>query len=73
MTELIDFKRGMVGRTLANKYILKKPIGAGGMGSVYRGVQLDTQARVAIKLLSKEAPSETITSRIRQASEKTAR
>ena len=73
MTELIDFKRGMVGRTLANKYILKKPIGAGGMGSVYRGVQLDTQARVAIKLLSKEAPSETITSRFRQEAEMTAR
>lgn len=73
MTGLIDFKRGMVGRTLANKYVLKKPIGAGGMGSVYRGIQLDTQARVAIKLLSKEAPGETITSRFRQEAEMTAR
>ena len=46
--ETIDFKNGLVGRKLANKYVLQKPIGAGGMGSVYRGIQLGTEARVSV-------------------------
>ena len=52
--EIIDFKNGLVGRKLANKYVLQKPIGAGGMGSVYRGIQLGTEARVAVKILSRD-------------------
>ena len=43
------------------------------MGSVYRGVQLGTRGRVAVKLLSKQAPDDTIISRFRQEAEMTAR
>ena len=62
----VDYSKGFVGKTLANKYVLQKPIGSGGMGSVYRGVQLGTRGRVAVKLLSKQAPDDTIISRFRQ-------
>lgn len=71
--ETIDFKNGLVGRKLANKYVLQKPIGAGGMGSVYRGIQLGTEARVAVKVLAREAPGPTVASRFRQEAEMTAR
>ena len=71
--EITDFKNGLVGRKLANKYVLQKPIGAGGMGSVYRGVQLGTEARVAVKILSRDAPGATVASRFRQEAEMTAR
>ena len=71
--ETIDFKNGLVGRKLAEKYVLQKPIGSGGMGSVYRGIQLGTEARVAVKLLSRDVPSATMASRFRQEAEMTAR
>ena len=69
MMETTDFKRGFVGRQLADKYVLQKPIGSGGMGSVYRGIQLGTEARVAVKLLSRDAPGLAMTSRFKQEAE----
>lgn len=41
----------MVGRVLDNRYRLDAPIGAGGMGDVYRGLHLMMEHRVALKLL----------------------
>ena len=66
MSDKVDYSKGFVGKTLANKYVLQKPIGSGGMGSVYRGVQLGTRGRVVVKLLSKQAPDDTIISRFRK-------
>ncbi len=41
----------LAGKVLANRYELVKVIGDGGMGRVYRGVQLSTGGRVAIKIM----------------------
>ena len=71
--QLIDFRKGLVGRKLAGKYVLQRPIGAGGMGSVYRAVQQGTEARVAVKILSRDTPDLRTASRFRQEAEMTAR
>jgi Protein kinase domain len=41
----------LVGRTLAGRYRVVRPIGRGGMGVVYEAVQLDLERRVALKVL----------------------
>lgn len=41
----------LAGKVLASRYELVKVIGDGGMGRVYRGVQLSTGGRVAIKIM----------------------
>lgn len=40
-----------VGRVLAERYRIVRPLGEGGMGAVYEGIQLDLERRVALKLL----------------------
>jgi eukaryotic-like serine/threonine-protein kinase len=40
-----------VGRTLDDKYLVEEPVGAGGMGSVYRARHLSMDRPVAIKFL----------------------
>ncbi len=39
------------GKTIGKQYALRKLVGSGGMGAVYRGVQLNLQRDVAIKVL----------------------
>ena len=47
------------GTILGGKYELVRRIGAGGMGEVYRGRQLSTGGRVAIKLMdARDRPRE---------------
>jgi hypothetical protein len=41
-----------VGATLADKYLLKRVLGRGGMGAVYEGVHVEIGKRVAIKVIS---------------------
>src|SRR5512134_1151111 len=41
----------MQGTILANRYFLAEEIGSGGMGTVYRAVDLRTGGTVAVKLL----------------------
>jgi len=40
-----------VGRTLDDKYLVEEPVGAGGMGAVYRARHLSMDRPVAIKFL----------------------
>jgi serine/threonine-protein kinase len=42
----------MIGQTIAEKYILRRRIGSGGMGVVYEAEHAVTHRRVAVKLLS---------------------
>ncbi len=44
----------MVGRTVANRYVIQSRIGSGGMGTVYRAVQSGLGRSVALKLLKDE-------------------
>ena len=41
----------LIGTTLAGKYLVKRAIGAGGMGAVYEAEHVDIGKRVAIKLV----------------------
>ena len=45
-----------IGRLLAGQYKVEALLGRGGMGAVYRGVQLSVDRRVAIKLISSGLP-----------------
>jgi len=49
----------MVGRILDERYRVESLIGRGGMGSVYRGVQLATKQVVAIKVIRAEHAEDT--------------
>jgi serine/threonine-protein kinase len=41
-----------IGTLLADRYRIERPLGRGGMGTVYRGMQLSVNRPVAIKLIS---------------------
>ena len=41
-----------IGRTLAGQYRIDSLLGSGGMGRVYRGVQLSVNRPVAIRIIS---------------------
>jgi serine/threonine protein kinase len=49
-----------VGITIAGKYRVEKEIGRGGMGSVYRGIQLSMNRPVAIKTMKPELLSDDV-------------
>lgn len=44
-----------IGKTLDNRYQITRKIGEGGMGRVYRAVQLHPERQVAIKILPKDS------------------
>ena len=62
----------LAGRVLAGQYELAKLIGDGGMGRVYRGVQLSTGGRVAIKVMDAWDHDATSLKRFRYEAETTA-
>ncbi len=62
----------LAGRVLAGQYELVKVIGDGGMGRVYRGVQLSTGGRVAIKVMDAWDHDATSLKRFRYEAETTA-
>src|SRR5689334_13263556 len=47
------------------KYRIEKQVGAGGMGEVYRAINLQTKAPVAVKALTNAGESETALARFR--------
>ena len=49
-----DRRRDLLGQTLNNRFKIESKIGEGGFGAVYRGVQLATGRKVALKLLHPE-------------------
>src|SRR6185295_7953045 len=46
--------RDLTGVTVAGKYLVKRRIGAGGMGAVYEGEHVEIGKRVAIKVIEHE-------------------
>lgn len=56
MTHAAKVSDPHIGRTLGGKYRIEVLIGAGGMGRVYRGVQLSVNRAVAIKLITGASP-----------------
>src|SRR4051812_43286390 len=44
----------LTGRLLAQRYLVGRRIGAGGMGAVYEAVQEDLRRRVAVKVLRED-------------------
>jgi serine/threonine protein kinase len=63
-----------IGRLLAGQYKVEALLGRGGMGAVYRGVQLSVDRRVAIKLISSGLPDpEQSLQRFRREAEATGR
>ncbi len=67
-----DSDTNLEGTILGGKYELVRRIGAGGMGEVYRGKQLSTGGRVAIKLMdARDRPAKTL-ARFRYEAETTA-
>jgi serine/threonine protein kinase len=61
-TEAAAFKRreqdALVGRTLDGKYLIGARLGAGGMGTVYKGTRLHIGDTVAIKILHRDTISD---------------
>jgi serine/threonine protein kinase len=63
-----------IGRVLGGQYRIDSLLGQGGMGSVYRAVQLSVNRAVAIKLISAQAPNQPeLERRFRREAEATAR
>jgi serine/threonine protein kinase len=59
--------RDLTGITIAGKYLVKRAIGAGGMGAVYEGQHVEIGKRVAIKVIASEhAKSDELASRFRR-------
>jgi serine/threonine-protein kinase len=60
----------LVGRTLNNRYLVKRKIGEGGFGAVFEGVQVATERPVALKMLHPQSVSDpTIVARFRREAE----
>jgi serine/threonine protein kinase len=51
-------QNALIGRTLDGKYLIDARIGAGGMGTVYRGTRLHIGDAVAIKILHRDTISD---------------
>jgi serine/threonine protein kinase len=63
-----------LGRVLAGQFRIDTLLGQGGMGMVYRGVQLSVNRAVAIKLITGSAPNQAeLVQRFRREAEATAR
>jgi serine/threonine-protein kinase len=63
-----------LGRVLAGQFRIDALLGQGGMGMVYRGVQLSVNRAVAIKLITGSAPNQAeLVQRFRREAEATAR
>jgi serine/threonine-protein kinase len=60
----------LVGRTLNNRYIVKRKIGEGGFGAVFEGMQVATERSVALKVLHPQSVSDaTVVARFRREAE----
>ena len=60
----------LVGRTLNNRYLVKRKIGEGGFGAVFEGTQVATERPVALKMLHPQSVSDaTIVARFRREAE----
>ena len=46
--------KDLIGQTLAGKYVVTGELGAGGMGAVYRAVQMPIEREVAVKVLKSD-------------------
>jgi serine/threonine-protein kinase len=60
----------LVGRTLNNRYIVKRKIGEGGFGAVFEGMQVATERPVALKVLHPQSVADpTVVARFRREAE----
>ena len=50
----------MIGKTLANRYLIERLIGEGGMGAVYAARQLGLDREVAVKVLRKDVAASAV-------------
>ena len=48
----------MIGQVFLARYLIEQRIGSGGMSDVYRGLDLNTERRVAVKILKEEFASD---------------
>jgi serine/threonine-protein kinase len=60
----------LVGRTLNNRYLVKRKIGEGGFGAVFEGMQVATERMVALKVLHPQSLQDpTVVARFRREAE----
>ncbi len=60
----------LVGRTLNNRYLVKRKIGEGGFGAVFEGMQVATERAVALKVLHPQSLQDpTVVARFRREAE----
>jgi serine/threonine protein kinase len=60
----------LVGRTLNNRYLVKRKIGEGGFGAVFEGMQVATERPVALKVLHPQSLADpTVVARFRREAE----
>jgi serine/threonine protein kinase len=60
----------LVGRTLNNRYLVKRKIGEGGFGAVFEGMQVATERLVALKVLHPQSLADpTVVARFRREAE----
>lgn len=59
--------QSLVGQTLADKYMVRRLLGVGGMGAVYEGLNVELGKRVAIKTIDRaHAQAEELAARLRR-------
>jgi len=63
---VIEASQYVVGDVIAAKYRLESPLGEGGMGTVWRALNLQLEAPVAIKLIRTGLDREVLTARLKQ-------